>query len=560
MLSLAVLAISGGSIMFGYGSPVAIRTIGGFAQPFFYGMELSFDRFAAIFVFLSAATALLSWPKRTPRERSQTALLALATSLLAASGNIVGIVFFLMLAVLLGWGSWQSVRDAGVGRVTLMFLAPFLLSAGYFVLSGGALFSSLQTIGMMNAGLDAKFSILALVLGVLGFLAWMYGAVVRRAAHEHAPLASSVLMFLAGFYVMLRMSVFLLPVIPALAGVLLALVAVGMLACAVRRVATRDDAFLDVLAATATFLLALALFSIATEAWQLMNLVMFGLIGFVSVQTIALLAHERLLATFRVWERVGAHAGLARVAPWFSLSAVGLTLGSAAVSGVVVWMTMHGVLALLSGPTANWQVMVIASLAGLWAVGVVAAGKWWIVRSLTPFLGKQTSADVKGDPEMTDVWPVYAGATAAIAAAFFAPSILVRMGADALARQADSINSSLVTGVGSFAPLMVLGVLVVGGFIAASLLRGASDHGTTHAWQDLDADETPSRILAYVRRLAIQGRGWLAAKGRAVVGSYENASGRVGSITQRVPFARVDKYIEPLLALATVAVIIMLAL
>lgn len=484
LISCVTLFVVTAAIALAFGDPLYINTIVGATQPLFYGAAIVVDRFASMFLAMGAGASLFALPYLKSRDRGLLMLALLALLGLTTIGNIVGLAFF--LACLLA-ATWSMTTGKGTLRDRAMLVFGVLATLlGLFVASGGALFADLQAVAQYAGSLSAGTIVFGAVLSTLGTLL-LAGVVIEwRRSASTLPVSAAVLLLSGVMYVSWRAMLFILPVLSAPIGLVVALA--GLAALMAMR---RSAALPSVLAAQLLLGLGLAIYAIAVEHWSLMNLAVFASMILLMVGGIAS-AGASALEHLIDGERVG---GLVRRAPWLTLSAGMLLAGRAVVSFLCWWMMLHGVLLELTGSAIAWHAYVLFAIV---AIALLVNTRFVVVafdRFASVFLG-HSHDDGMRDPSVARSWPLQSAALLVALAAVLAPSFLSHIGAGSLVAAAGSFTAAVASGAGSFAPgLLVLAVAVIA--VALSILRGASSNQTA-VDEPVAVDAGAERIVPFV--------------------------------------------------------------
>lgn len=476
------------------------------AVPMFYGMTIALDRFSAIF-FLSVSLAVaaaglyaLAYGATHSHEGSRlrhigilTAAFVIAAQWILISGNIIGFIaawaimtLSVFFVTLLPMG--ETHKTAALQFLTVSQLGIAALTAGFFVLSSGALFSDFGTLAYL-AG-QAEPTQLAIGYGLLlfGFAATIGLFPVHRwlrtvSASVPAHIATLIRGTLSGvaFYGFIRCILFILP--PLSIWFALPVAILGALTMMCGAVCSLNETNVQRVFANfslygfglATIMISGAMTFQTLAQYDAMNVMLFA--AFIHILVTSIAGSGLMLVGDAIGQTLERGGGLATKKPKLTAAAIVLLLCAVGfppfASFTSMWMmggTFKTMFTDLSFGTlfhglpagyaiASLSILVLFVLAVLFSV--VAVGR--VVIGL--FLGSSRSESDAVVTEATDsqLVPIVLLAFLALVSGFALPQLLVSIGADPLTDAAGTFNGGVVTPVGT----LRMGIIGVGVFALA---------------------------------------------------------------------------------------------
>lgn len=443
--------------------------LGETVSPFFFNMNFMLDRFAGIFYALVNGVAMLTAlyavayapAVSSLQARRVTVLLGLLIfslqGILLAS-NIVGFVFFWELASLLLFflimvGRSKAARQAAVLYLFISQLAAAAITAGLFVLSGGALLSTFSLIAYSASALTSPILAVSVVLLTVGFAAtaglvpfhvWLPEAQVVTPPAVGALLLAAVPK--VAIYGFLRVILFMIPGVPAWLPIVVLILGLlsaifGALYTIMERDGQRILAFSTVTNVGLIFtFIAVALFAANNGNEALMQATLFAALFQALAHAVGKAGLSTVFATLAIQlevmnlEHLG---GLARRMPQLSLIACVLILALAALPPfapfVAQWTFIQAVVGGLSAATLPLMVALLVGLAGVTFVGGLSSLALVKLYAVT-FLGEPRSeqAAQAKEPRWGLLLPSLLSAAALLFGGLLAPKILSSLGATSL--------------------------------------------------------------------------------------------------------------------------------
>ncbi len=436
----------------------------------FFNMSFTLDRFAAIFyglvngvAALTALYAIFYLPHyqtvyHVKIVNALTGLFVLGMLGVIVATNIIGFMFFWEIMSLSSFFLVMAERTATSRQAAMLYLimthvGALALTAGFFLLSAGALLSPFSLITLAAAELSPNVLSGALALLTFGFIAkaglvpfhvWLPEA--HSMAPSHVSALMSGVMLKVALYGFLRVTLFMVPGIPGwLPVVILTLgllsAVLGVLYAVVERDIKRLLAYSSIENMGLIFsFLAVALFAAQEGNTVFMEACLFAAMFlaiahafvksglFMMAGTIITSLHTRSL------EDMG---GLARRMPQFSLVACALALAAAALPPfgpfVAEWTFLQALLGSLTGSSIALTVALVFTLA---IIGLVAGLALFAMVKLyaIAFLAWPRTPQAREaiEPEIGLMLPSFLAAAVALLLGLLAPRVLFELGAQSL--------------------------------------------------------------------------------------------------------------------------------
>lgn len=198
----------------------------------FYTMTAATDKFSAIFLlpvaFVIMFAGAIAWMKArhsTDHDgitHTALALLTIGITWTLISGNIPGLaaalwIFAVGKAITIARVHRNAEGKSFIRQVAPVFLGALSITAGFFVVSSGALFSDFSTLAYIAAEIDATHLALSFGLIVLGIVAFTNAFACASAKKETHPLPApnqaliSVGEMVIPLYILARLLLFIYP-------------------------------------------------------------------------------------------------------------------------------------------------------------------------------------------------------------------------------------------------------------------------------------------------------------------------------------------------------------
>lgn len=492
------------------------------AVPMFYGMAVALDRFSAIFflgisIVIAAAGlyALVYGAKHQsnlPRLRQTgilSAMFIIGMQWVLISGNIIGFIaawavmtlaaFFLILSQ-----QGEKQQSIALHFLTVSQLGIAALTAGFFILSAGALFSDFGTLAYLAGQIEPAPLVVGYGLLLFGFAStiglfpmhrWFRNVVANVPAHIAAFLRAG----LSGvaFYGFVRCILFILPPLSAWFALPVAILGVLTIVCGAV-CATHEKHIQRIFGnlslqglGLATTMIAGAMTFQALAIYDAMNIMLFA--AFVQI-TVGSIAGSGL---FLVGDVVGPHldrsGGLAKPMPKFTLAAIVLLLCAIGLPPFATftsaWMfstTLGTVFQGLSLPLAILCIVVLVMFLLCVILSVVSVGR--VIIGL--FLGSSRSESDVVVVEATDaqLTPIVLLASLAAVSGFALPQLFTAIGADPLTDAAGTFNGGITTAAGTLR-MGIVGVVVAAIVLIAWYFRASWMHRIP-AFEAIEACQT----------------------------------------------------------------------
>ncbi len=469
--------------------------------PVFYSMTIALDRFGSIFflgisiVIASAGMFAVSYGKKHESDQVllrslsiATATLVIGTQWVVLAGNIVGFIAaweIMMLAIVaFTFAQAQSSdRRLSLRAFFVAHLSTTAITAGFFTLTAGALFSDFGTLAYL-AGQSEPIPLavgyglilfgFALSIGLVPFHRWFLDVASNIPSHVSAMLRATVSG--VAFYAFIRCILFILPplslwfVLPVLVLGVFSMVAGAMFVIRennlkrfIAQLSVQNFGLVALMIGGAMAFQALALY-------DAMNVLLFAAFIQLTVNAVAtsglFLVRNLLSADNETLEHLG---GRAKHMPKLTL-ATGILLAGAVGAPPFATMTSAWMLATTLGTIASSiarpfgivaiVLLVLFVLSRL--LTVVAAFRWFV----GVFLGVSRSSHSEPIQEPTDaaLIPIVFSALVVLVSGFAVPQLLLAIGANPLTDAAGTFQGGVVTAAGT------LRMGVVGGAVAGILL------------------------------------------------------------------------------------------
>ncbi len=484
-----LLALSGigGAIAGAYGAVAEAPFT--MSVPMFYGMTIALDRFSAIFfvgisiVIAAAGLYALVYGAKHQNNLAHlrhvgilSALFVIGAQWVFISGNIIGFiaswavmmfsVFFLVFS--------RSEKSVALQFLTISQLGIAALTAGFFILSSGALFSDFGTLAYLAGQIDpiqltVGYGLLlfgfASTIGLFPMHRWLRNVHATVPAHISA-LFRGVLSGVA-FYGFVRCILFILPPLSIWFALPVALLGVLTIVCGaicalneknIQRIFSNIS--LQSMGVAITMVAGAMAFQ-AVAIYEAMNVMLFA--AFVQITVSAIAGSGLFLVGDIVGSNINHTGGLAEKMPKLTIAAFILllcaigfppfaTFTSAWMFATTLWGAFPDIalpLAIISG-----AILVIFDLCVL--LSIVSVGRVII----GVFLGSSRAESEKVITEATDsqLTPIVLLAFLALVSGFALPQLFAAIGADPLTSAAGTFNGGIVTAMGTLR-MGIIGIL-----------------------------------------------------------------------------------------------------
>ncbi len=476
------------------------------AVPMFYGMTIALDRFSAIF-FLSVSIAIaaaglyaLVYSATHSQEGSRlrqmgilTAAFVIGVQWVLISGNVIGFIaawavmtLSVFFVTILPMG--ESQKTTALQFLTVSQLGIAALTAGFFVLSSGALFSDFGTLAYLSGQIEPTQLVVGYGLLLFGFGATIGLFPMHRwfrsiSASVPAHIATLIRGTLSGvaFYGFIRCILFILP--PLSVWFALPVAILGTLTMICGAVCSLNEKNIQRIFANlslynfglATIMISGAITFQTLAQYDAMNIMLFA--AFIHILVTSIAGSGLMLVGDAMGQTLERSGGLATKKPKLTTAAIVLLLCAIGfppfASFTSMWMmssTFKTLFVDLSFGTlfhglpagyaiASLSILVLFVLAVL--LSIVAVGRVMIGM----FLGSSRSESDAVVTEATDsqLVPIVLLAFLALVSGFALPQLLVSIGADPLTDAAGTFNGGIVTSVGT----LRMGITGVGIFAIA---------------------------------------------------------------------------------------------
>jgi len=497
-----LLALSGigGTVAAAYGA--VAETPFTMVLPMFYGMTIALDRFSAIFFLgisiVVAAAGMFAMAYNTkhqndaPRLRKMgiaAAILVIGAQWVMLAGNIIGFIAaweVMMLAVFFLILNHQTDQKSSVA---LNFFSGALLcstavTAGFFILSSGALFSDFGTLAYLAGQADPQILAIGYGLLLFGFAAtvaiapfhrWFSNTISAVPSHIGALIRASFSG--VAFYGFIRCILFILP--PLSLWYTLPLFIVGALSMFIGAFKSHGEVDVKRIISAMSLqnfgvvflMLGGAMALQALTQYDAMNVMLFAAFIQMTVSTIAtsgLLFVRNVIS--KDSETISDLGGLAKRMP--KLTAATAILLAAAVglppfaSFTSAWMfatTLGTVFHALETPYAVTAIVILVLFVLSMIIAISAALRFF----MAVFLGtsRSSSDETVSEPSDAALTPIVILALLTLLSGFALPQLLVMMGADPLTSDAGTFMGGVVTAAGtlrmSIIGLVILAIIIV---------------------------------------------------------------------------------------------------
>ncbi len=451
--------------------------------PMFYGMSIALDRFSAIFflgisiVVAAAGMFAVAYSAKNHEDSTKLRNMGIATAAFVIgaqwvmlAGNIIGFIAaweVMMLAV------FFLVLNHGASAkppVALRFIGGALLcsatlTAGFFLLSSGALFSDFGTLAYLAGQVSPQNLAIGYGLLLFGFAAtaaavpfhrWFVETVSAVPSHIGALVRAS----LSGvaFYGFIRCMLFILP--PLSLWFTLPLFIVGLLSMVVGAVTSHNEVNIKRIVSAMSvqnfgvvlLMVASAMALQALTQYDAMNVMLFAAFIQMTVNTIAtsgLLLVEGALPS----ESIMNLGGLAKRMPKLTVAtvillaaAVGLPPFATFTSAWMLTTTLGTVFHALETPFAITAIVLLVLFVLSMIIAISAALRFF----MAVFLGTSRSGsdEIVSEPSDAALTPIVLLALFALLSGFALPQLLVMMGADPLTDAAGTFMGGVITAAG----------------------------------------------------------------------------------------------------------------
>jgi hydrogenase-4 component B len=480
--------------------------------PLFYGMVFGLDRFSAIFYSLITVVAgivavyaipYLEAYADTYNLRSVsflTAVFVFGMQGVVLSTNIIGFVTFWMIMVatsfflVLADGS-EASRKAGFLYLIMAHLGAGAITAGWFLLSGGALLSDFSLLAMVTPQLPQTTLHIASVLLLLGFgsgagLAPFHAWLPEASAQSPSPVSAlmSGLMLNVAVYGFLRVLLFMLPGVPGwfvatiiILGIISAVI--GVQYAVLERDLKRLLAYSSMQHTGLLFcMLGVGLLAGREGNIDLTQAALYAVLFLVVAHGIfkpgLFLGAGTLIARLRTCD-LEVMGGLGKRMPKLSLAVCVLVVTAAALPPfapfVAQWTFWQAMVGALPDATPILKVTLVCALSFM---AFVAGLSVFAMVKLYAFVflaqPRSEAAEQAQEPSGLWLWPVAGLAILGTILGVLAPRVLSALGAGALTpvpeAPAAAVKAAIVTGGGSLMPLAV-GLAMFGLGVGLYLLR-----------------------------------------------------------------------------------------
>ncbi len=490
-----LLAVSGigGAVAGAYGA--VVETPFTMVVPMFYGMTIALDRFSAIFFLgisvVVAAMGLfaMAYSAKHQEEASKlrnmgiaTALCVIGTQWVMLAGNIVGFIAaweVMMLAVFFLILNHDADQKASVASSFFSgaLLCSVAITAGFFILSSGALFSDFGTLAYLAGQIDPQTLAIGYGLLFFGFAAtvaiapfhrWFASTVSAVPSHIGALIRAS----LSGvaFYGFIRCILFILP--PLSLWYTLPVFIVGVLSMLIGAFKSHGEVDIKRIISAMSlqnfgvvFLMiggAMALQALAE--YDAMNVMLFAAFIQMTVNTIAtsgLFLVEGSLPSGSIMNL----GGLAKRMPKLTVAtaillaaAVGLPPFATFTSAWMFTTTLGTVFHALETPFAVTAIVLLVLFVLSMIIAISAALRFF----MAVFLGtsRSVSDETVSEPSDAALTPIVLLALLALLSGFALPQLLVMMGADPLTQDAGTFMGGVVTAAGTLR-MSIIGLVIL---------------------------------------------------------------------------------------------------
>jgi len=490
-----LLALSGigGTVAGAYGA--VAETPFTMVLPMFYGMTIALDRFSAIFflgisiVFAAAGMFAVAYTAKHHEDTRKlrcmgitTAILIIGTQWVMLAGNIIGFVAaweVMMLAVFLLAINHQTEPKSSVALnfFTGALVCSTAITAGFFILSSGALFSDFGTLAYLAGQIDPKNLAIGYGLLLFGFAAtvavvpfhrWLGDVISAVPSHIGALIRAS----LSGvaFYGFIRCVLFILP--PLSLWYTLPIFIVGVLSMMVGAFKSHGQVNIKrIISAMSlqsfgvTFLMiggAMALQNLTQ--YDAMNVMLFAAFIQMTVNAIAT-SGLFLVGCVLPSSSITTLGGLAKKMPKLTVAtaillaaAIGLPPFASFTSAWMFATTLGTVFHALETPYAVTAIALLVLFILSMVIAVSAALRFF----MAVFLGTSRSGsdETVSEPSDAALTPIVLLALLALLSGFALPQLLVMMGADPLTQDAGTFMGGVVTAAGTLR-MSIIGLVIL---------------------------------------------------------------------------------------------------
>lgn len=468
------------------------------ALPLFYGMTIAIDRFSAIFfisfslilatigVFSSAIGPKLKGIVNLRILGIFTALFVIGAQWTFLAGNIIGFLAAWSTMIIATFALVLTDSSKAGTRSALRYLAIALvglgaLTAGFFLLTTGALFSDFGTLGYLASQIDSTTFAIAFGFLLTGFIS------MTSIAPSRAPSTVSALIFGSttsiALYGFVRCILFIFPSLDSFwftLPVLLigAIAALGGGITALRQTDIKKMvAFMSISSlGIALMMMGCAMAFQSHALYEAMNVALFSMFIFVTAQTLTisgLFLASGLIGSILHTRDMNAMGGLMKSAPKFSIATLLLVIAGAGIP-LTTAFTSHWMLltTLFSAPHPTGRYILGIGL----VVAILGASMILVTITLTKFFSKVFLGESKTEegtvsiiePEQTLLLPVAALGALSIAGSFALPQILDSIGAGPLTDIPGTFLGGIISTTLVLRPVVL--VLVIAGCLLVTWL------------------------------------------------------------------------------------------